>query len=109
MAGDRRSGGGGRILGKACERAPCFKACGQVLAMQRCAQQVALEREMLADGPEAAQERLSAPRRTKATHAPLTLTSGLVAVLGSVVHAGAGLHEQVLHLGKLRDCALAAG
>ena len=99
----RRSECGGRTLGEACENAPRVEALGQLLAIERCAQQMAREREVLADGTEAREKRLRALRQAKASHAPLALTGGLMAVFGAIVHAGTGLHEHVPHVRKLQD------
>ena len=44
--------GGGRILGEAREKVPCLKARNELFAVKRWAQQMTLEREVLADGAE---------------------------------------------------------
>jgi hypothetical protein len=76
---------------------------GQLFAIDRCAQQMALEGEVLADGTEAREKGLRALRSAKSSHAPLALMGGLMAILGAVVHARTGLHEHVLDGRKLRD------
>ena len=45
--------GGRSILGDACEKTPGLEARSQLLAIERGTQQMALEREVLADGAEA--------------------------------------------------------
>jgi len=67
---------------------------------------VAFECEVLADGPEAGEKSLGPLWPAKSSHAPLAFTGGLMAVLGTVVHAGTGLHEHVPHVRKLRDLGL---
>ena len=47
-----------------------------------------LQGEVLADQPEALEERLSARRVAKPSHASLAFAGRLMAVLGAVVHAG---------------------
>ena len=46
----RLSEEGARIPGDLCEEAPGIEASGQLLAEERCAQQMALEGKVLADG-----------------------------------------------------------
>ncbi len=65
-----------------------------------------LQGEVLADRPEALEERLSACQVAKPPHASLAFAGRLMAVLGAVVHAGSGLHEHVLDVGELRDAGL---
>ena len=96
-----------RILGAAREEAPCFEAGGQLHAVERRAQQMAFEREVLADGTEAREKRLRALRPAKSSHAPLAFTGSLMAVLGAVVHARTSLHEHMPpHVRELQDLGL---
>jgi hypothetical protein len=70
----------------------------EVLAIERSAQQMSLQCEVLRDRTEARQEALRALRVAKASHAPLAFPRGLVAVLRTVVEAGRCLDENVLHV-----------
>ena len=103
------SEGGGRILGEASEKVPCLEARSELFAVKRWAQQMTLEREVLADGTEAREESLRALGPAKTSHASLAFTGGLMAVLRAVVRPSAGLHEQVADVRKLRELAFAAG
>jgi len=49
---------------------------------------------------------MRALRPAKSSHAPLALTGGLMAVLGTIVHARIGLHERVPDGRKLRHLGL---
>lgn len=53
LAGMKGSECGGRILGATGEGTPRVEARGKLLAIERGAQQMALEGEVLTDGPEA--------------------------------------------------------
>src|SRR4030095_5453688 len=70
---DRCSKSNERTLGAACESTPRVEARGKLLAIERGAQQMALECEVLADGTEAREKRLRAFRPAKTSHAPLAL------------------------------------
>ncbi|KVV21053.1 hypothetical protein WK79_18630 [Burkholderia ubonensis] len=75
----------------------------EVFAIERSAQQMSFQCEMLPDRTEARQEGLRALRVAKASHAPLALPCGLMAVLCSVVDTGRSLDEHMLHVEQLRD------
>lgn len=94
---------GGRKLGDSGEKTPRFEARDDLFAIERSAQQMPLEREVLPDRPEARQEGLGARGQTETSHAALAFPRGLVAVFGTVVHAGTGLDEHVLHTRQLRE------
>ena len=93
-------------MGEASEKVPCLEARSELFAVKRWAQQMTLEREVLADGTEAREESLRALGPAKTSHASLAFTGGLMAVLRAVVHPSAGLHEQVADVRKLRDLGL---
>ena len=69
------------------EFVPGDESCGELLSIERFAQQVSLQREVLADRPEAREEGLRALRVAKACHMPLSLPDGPTAVLHAVVRA----------------------
>jgi hypothetical protein len=53
--------------------------------------------EVLANGPEAGEKRLGAPRVAKSVHLSLTPARGLMAVFRAVIYPCASLHEDMLH------------
>ena len=69
-------------MGEAREETPGVEARSQLLAIERGTQQMALEREVLADRTKAREKGLGALGPAEASHAPLALTSGLMPVFG---------------------------
>jgi hypothetical protein len=109
---DDRSESSRRIWGESGEFAPRDESRRELFAIERSAQQMPLEREMLPDRSEARGEFLCAFRVTKATHSTLAFTRGLVAVFCAGVQPSGRFDEHVLHVRKLRDlgfrCRIAA-
>jgi NAD(P)H-nitrite reductase large subunit len=64
-----------------------------------------LQCEVLPYRPEAREKLLCAFRVTKAAHATLAFTRGLMTVFRTVVQSGGSFDEHVLHVRKLRDLA----
>ncbi len=87
-----------RSLGHVGKFAPCGEPGRKVFAIERSAQQMWFQCEVLTDRTEARQESLGALRVAKASHAPLAVPRGLMAVLCTVVDTGRGLEEHVLHV-----------
>ena len=82
---DFRSEASRRILGLFGEFAPGNEPCCKLFAIQWSAQQMPLEREVLADRTEARQERLGTVGIAEATHAALAFTRRLMAIFGTIV------------------------
>lgn len=85
---------------------PCDKALSELFAVERSAQQMSLEREVLPDQAEARQERLSPFGLAETTHAPLTFTRRLMAIRGPIVHASCSLDEHVFDVRQFGDVGL---
>ena len=92
-----------RILGDVGKFAPRLEPGCELFAINRRAQLMALECEMLPYRPEAKEEFLCAFRVAKTAHASLAFACRLVAVLGSVVEASSRFHEHVLDVRQFRD------
>jgi hypothetical protein len=67
------------------------------------------QREVLANGPEAGEKRLRAPRVAKPLHLSLTPARGLRAVSRAVIYPCASLHEDMLTAARSGTSAFAAG
>ncbi|AMV45931.1 hypothetical protein ATN79_28735 [Paraburkholderia caribensis] len=85
---------------------PRVKALSELFAVERRAQQMTLEREVLPDRSEARKKRLGALWVAKSAQAPLTFTRRLMAIFGPIVHAGRSLDEHVLDVCQLGDPGL---
>jgi len=90
---------GRRILGDLSESMPCVKASGELFAIERGAQQMSLEGEVLADRTKVREESLRALRNPESTHSPLAFTRRLVTVLCPVIQPGTGFDKDVLDVG----------
>lgn len=82
-------------MGKLGETMPRVKAVSELFAVERRAQQMSLESEVLPDRSEAREKRLGALGVAKSAQAPLTFTRRLMAIFGPVVHPGRSLDEHV--------------
>ena len=96
-------------MGEFGENMPCGKALSELLAIERRAQKMSLEREVLPDPAEAREKSLRALGVTKSAHAPLTFTRRLMAILRPVVHPAAALTNTCLTFARSGMSALAAG
>lgn len=67
---------------------------------------MSLEGEVLPDWAEAREECLRAFAIARPTHAALTFTCGLVAVLGPIIQACSGFDEHVFDVRQFRDVGL---
>jgi hypothetical protein len=95
-----------RILGEPSEAVPSGKACREQLPIKRGAEQMSLEREVLANRSEARQEGLCAIRIAEATHPALAFTRRLMAIFGAVVHTRTGFDEDVFDVCQFGDFGL---
>src|SRR5258705_2689264 len=74
---------------------PRFKTVSDLFAVERRAQQMSLDREVLPGRSEVREKRLGALWVAKAAQAPLTFTRRLMAIFGPIVHAGCRLDVRV--------------
>ena len=99
-------------MGDVSKFAPCGEPGRDVFAIKRSAQQMSFQSEVLTDRTETRQESLCALRVAKASHTPLALPRGLMAVLCTIVDTGRSLDEHMLHVCQFRDvgfrCRIAA-
>jgi len=95
-----------RTLGEFGETTPGGKTFAELLAIERSAKQMSLERKVLPDRAEARQEHLGAFRIAKTTHAALALSRRLMAVFSTLVDPGTGFDEDVLDVDQLGDLSL---
>jgi hypothetical protein len=93
-------------LGYGCEFVPRSESRSELFAIERGAQQVPLEREVLPDQSEAREKSLRALRVTKSAHAPLTFTRRLMAILRAIVHPGRSLDEHMFDVRQVGDVGL---
>ena len=92
-----------RTLGEFGETTPGGKTFAELLAIERSAKQMSLERKVLPDRAEARQEHLGAFRIAKTTHAALALSRRLMAVFSTLVDPGTGFDEDVLDVCQFGD------
>lgn len=92
-----------RSLGDVGKFAPRDKPGRKVLEIERSAQQMSPQCEVLPDQTEARQEGLRTLRVANALHTPLALPCGLMAILRPVVDTGRGLDEYMLHVVQSRN------
>ena len=90
-------------MGEFGEFTPGNEPGSELFAIERGAQQMPLEREILSDRTKARKEFLCAFQVTKAAHMTLPFARRLMAVLGPVVQPSRSFDEHVLHVRKLRD------
>lgn len=93
-------------MGKLGETTPRVKTLSELFAVERSAQQMSLEREVLPDRSEAREKRLGALWVAKSAQAPLTFTRWLMAIFGPIVHAGCSLDEHVFDVCQRGDPGL---
>src|SRR5260370_4873910 len=74
---------------------PRFKTLSELFAVERRAQQMSLDREVLPDRSEVREKRVGALWVTKAAQARLTFKRRLMAIFGPIVHAGCRLDVHV--------------
>src|SRR5471032_2841246 len=85
---------------------PCVKTLSELFVVERSAQQMSLEREVLLDRSEAREKHLGALWVAKPAQAPLTFTRRLMAILGPIVHACCRLDEHVSDVCQLGNPGL---
>src|ERR1700761_1148586 len=85
---------------------PCVKTPIQPFAVERRAQQMSLDCEVLPDRSEVREKRPGALWVAKPAQAPLTFTRRLMAIFGPIVHAGCSLDEHVPDVCQLGDSGL---
>ena len=82
---------------------PCAEALFEYGAITCRVHLMSRKRKVLTNRAEARKKCLRATRFAKAAHLALAPSGRLVAVLGAVVHACSGFHEDVLYLGEFRN------